>query len=136
MPVKPLFRGARYEICAWLGEGEEQSAVEVFVLELHEDNDPDAGAMVYELEKTSNHGTSHNRQKFRFLQGAGKDLVEFKARGGSRILAFIDSERRRIVCTHGVTKLKKKRFEREIEKAHEVRDSYLIESLEESDVSH
>jgi hypothetical protein len=136
MPVKALFTGTRYAICAWTEEEGEESAVEAFILELYEDNDPDAEAMVYELEKTSNHGTSQNRQKFRYLQGAGKDLVEFKARGGSRILAFIDSPRRRIVCTHGVPKLKKKRFEREIDKAHGVRDAYLLESLEESDVSH
>lgn len=136
MPVRTLFTGRRYLVGAWTEEEGQESAVEAFILELYGNNDPDAEAMVYELEKTSKHGTSPNRQKFRHLQGTGKDLVEFKARGGSRVLAFIDIPRKKIVCTHGVPKLKKKRFEREIEKAHDVRNAYLIESLEESDVSH
>jgi hypothetical protein len=130
MPVNDLFTGAKHVICAWIDE-EEDCAVEDFIAQLYANNDSDAGSMVYELEKTSNHGPSHNKQKFRYLQGSGKGLVEFKARGGSRILGFLDASRRRIVCTHGIPKLKSKRFEREIEKAHEVRNSYLMENLEE-----
>jgi hypothetical protein len=129
MPVKDLFRGVRYTITAWLNE-ESACAVEDFILVLYEDNDPDAEAMIYELEKTSNYGTSPNTQKFRHLRGVGQGLVEFKARGGSRILGFIDQPRRRIVCTHGVPKLKQKRFEREISKAQHIRDMYLIETEE------
>ena len=131
MPVKVLFPGARYEVCAWLDEGKEESAVERFILNLYTNNDSDAESITYELEKTSNHGTSPNIQKFRHLKGEGQGLVEFKARGGSRVLGFIDQARRRIVCTHGAPKLKKKRFDREIDTAMKVQNAYLIESLEE-----
>src|ERR1051325_6964076 len=116
MSVKVLFPGTRYAICAWLeDENQEESAIETFILELYAGNDSDAEAIYDELEKTSNHGPSHNIQKFRYLKGNGQILVEFKARGGSRVLAFIDQDRRRIVCTHGIPKLKKKRFEREVD---------------------
>lgn len=131
MPVKVLFTGTRHAVCAWVDEGEQESAVETFILELYAGNDTDSEAMVNELEKTSNHGPSRNVQKFRYLKGAGEGLVEFKARGGSRILAFMDQNRRRIICTHGIPKLKKRRFDREIAKAHRVRNDYLIECLEE-----
>jgi hypothetical protein len=129
MPVKILFRGVRYSIALWLDESA-ACAVEDFILELYADNDPDAEAIIYELEKTSSHGPSPNKHKFRYLKGSGQDLVEFKARGGSRVLGFIDQPRRRIVCTHGVPKLKQKRFEREIEKAQRIRNTYLIETEE------
>jgi hypothetical protein len=129
MPVKILFRGVRYTVCAWLDD-DGNCATEDFIVELYGDNDPDSEAMTYELEKTSNHGTSPNKQKFRHLQGSGEGLVEFKARGGSRVLGFIDIPRRRIVCTHGIPKLKPRRLEREISKAHEVKNAYLIETEE------
>ena len=93
MPVRELFRGGRYTVALWLEENE-TCAVEDFILELYADNDPDAEAMTYELEKTSNHGTSPNKEKFRHLKGTGQGLVEFKARGGSRVLGFIDQPRR------------------------------------------
>jgi hypothetical protein len=129
MPVKILFRGVRYAIALWLDENE-ACAVEDFILELYANNDSDAEAMTHELEKTSNHGPSQNKEKFRHLKGTGQGLVEFKARGGSRVLGFIDQPRRQIVCIHGVPKLKPKRFEREITRAHEVKNAYLIETEE------
>jgi hypothetical protein len=131
MPVKDLFpRGARFVVCAWRADEEETTATEEFIYDLIEVKNPDAESLLYELEKTSNHGPSRNIQKFRYLSGSGQGLIEFKARGGSRILGFIDMDRRRIVCCHGIPKLKQKRFEREIEKAHDVRNAYLIESME------
>jgi Gp49-like protein DUF891 len=129
MPFKVLFRGVRYTVALWLDE-DEACAVEDFILDLYAENDPDAEAMTYELEKTSQRGPSPNKEKFRYLKGTGQGLVEFKARGGSRVLGFIDQPRRRIVCTHGVPKLKKKRFEREIDKAQQISDTYLIETEE------
>ena len=132
MPVKVLFPGARYAICAWLdAEEDDESAVELFILELYANNDPDSEAMYNELQKTSNHGPSRNIQKFRYLKGNGQGLVEFKVRGGSRVLGFIDQDRRRIVCSHGIPKLKKKKFDREIDRAHKVRNAYLLENLTE-----
>src|ERR1051325_11580503 len=125
MAVKILFEGARYTVCAWLEE--EQCQVEVFILELHSNNDPDSAAMVDLLERTATNGPPTNIQKFRHLKGSGKGLVEFKARGGARILGFIDIDRRRIVCTHGISKLKKIRFEREMEKAQGIKESYMTE---------
>ncbi len=131
MPVsKPLFEGARYSICAWLDE-EERSATHEFITELYGNNDPDAGAMVHLLEQSATHGPPHNKQKFRHLEGRGDGLVEFKARGGSRILGFIDSDRRRIVCTHGIPKLKEKRLNREMDKAQKIKELYLLEYASE-----
>lgn len=131
MPVsKPLFEGARYRICAWLDQ-EEVSATHEFIASLFQNNDPDAGAMVHLLEQTATHGPPHNKQKFRYLEGKGVGLVEFKARHGARILGFIDPERRLIVCTHGIPKLKEKRFNREMEKAQDIREMYLIENASE-----
>jgi hypothetical protein len=131
MPVsKPLFEGAKYSICAWLDE-EGQSATHKFITALYEANDSDAGAMVHLLEQSATHGPPTNKQKFRYLDGRGKGLVEFKARGGSRILGFIDSDRRRIVCTHGIPKLKEKRFNREMDKAQEIKELYLLEYASE-----
>jgi hypothetical protein len=133
MPVKSLPRGAKYEISFWLDE-EGRCYVEEFILELYSNNDPDAESMVNRLEQTSNHGPSSNPQKFRYLKGSAQGLVEFKARGGARILGFIDQDRRRIVCTHGVPKLKEKRFERWVQRALEVKELYLVENTpEESD---
>jgi hypothetical protein len=131
MPVKVLFPGARYVVCAWLDADEEESEVERFIVELYGNNDSDAEALHYELEKASNHGPSRNTEKFRYLKGHGQDLVEFKARGGSRILAFVDPAHRKIVCTHGVPKLKKKRFDREVLKLEKLRNTYLIENMAE-----
>lgn len=131
MPVsKPLFEGARYSICAWLDE-EERSATHEFITALYESNDPDAGTMVNLLERCATHGPPHNPQKFRYLDGKGKGLVEFKARGGARILGFIDSNHRRIVCTHGIPKLKEKRFNREMDRAQAIRELYLLEYASE-----
>ena len=132
MPVKDLFpHGKRFVISAWRDDGEETTATEDFIFSLIEARNPDAEALLYELEKTSNHGPSQNKQKFRYLTGTGQGLIEFKARKGSRVLGFIDSDRRRIVCSHGIPKLKDKRFEREMEKANDIRNAYLIETMEE-----
>jgi hypothetical protein len=130
MPVKMLFPGAKYEICAWLDE-DGHSHVEEFILELYANNDPDAEAMTDRLQQTSRVGPSSNEQKFRHLQGSGKGLVEFKARGGARVLGFIDQDRRRIVCTHGLPKLKEKQFARWIKKAQKVKEEYLVENASE-----
>lgn len=132
MPVTALFpHGARFVVCAWRYDEEESTATEEFIMGLIEANNTDAESLLYELERASNHGPSRNIQKFRYLSGTGQGLVEFKARGGSRVLGFIDQNRRRIVCSHGIPKLKPKRFEREMEKAHDIRNAYLIETMEE-----
>jgi Gp49-like protein DUF891 len=120
---EPLFEGARFKICAWIDE-EEVSATHDFIVSLKQSNNPDAARFVHLLQQTADHGPPHNEEKFRHLHGKGEGLVEFKARGGSRILAFIDPDRRTIVCTHGVPKLKEKRFNREMDKAQEVRKLY------------
>jgi hypothetical protein len=132
MPVKVLFpHGARFVICAWRVGEEEVTATEAFINSLIEAKNPDAESLLYELEKASNHGPSRNIEKFRYLSGTGQGLVEFKARGGSRVLGFVDSDRRRVICSHGIPKLKPKRFEREMEKAQGIRNTYLIESMED-----
>lgn len=130
MPVKELFRGVRHVVSAWL-DSSGDCATEQFIVELYGSNNPDAEALVNEMDKTSDHGPSHNEHKFRYLDGTGRGLVEFKARGGSRVLAFIDPQRRRIICTHGIPKLKPKQLARQIEKAHKIREAYLIENMEE-----
>ncbi len=126
----PLFKGARYTITAWLDE-DERSATQEFIRDLFQNDDSDAGSMVHLLEQTATHGPPHNIQKFRYLDGRGEGLIEFKARGGSRILGFIDLERRIIVCTHGVPKLKAKRFNQEMDKAQKIKELYLMESASE-----
>lgn len=134
MPVSELFPGPRYGIDAWLDE-EGSCAVQEFISELHEKGDSDAEALLYEIGKTAQHGISQNKQKFRYLQGTGAGLVEFKARGGSRVLGFIDVDRGRIICTHGIPKLKERRFEREMSKAQKIKNRYLLETLQEGHVN-
>lgn len=113
-------------MCAWLGE-EEQCQVEEFILELYSRNAPDSGAMVDLLDRTAKNGPPSNIEKFKHLKGIGQGLIEFKARGGSRILGFIDLDRRRIICTHGIPKLKEKQFNREMKKAQAIKNLYLTE---------
>jgi hypothetical protein len=130
MPVKTLFNGAAYVVSAWI-DNEDSCAVEDYILELYASNDSDSEAMVNRLQKTAQQGPPTNKEKFRTLSGVGQGLVEFKVRGGTRVLGFIDRERRRIVCTHGIPKLKAKRFNREMEKAQKIKEQYLIENAKE-----
>lgn len=135
MPTSSLFDGARYSVRAWLdADGEQVSATEMFIKNLDENNDSDAAALVHLLDLTSTHGPPTNKQKFRYLKGNGRGLVEFKARGGSRILGFIDGDRHCIICTHGIPKLKERRFDREVEKAQLIRQSYLFENAPEGGI--
>jgi hypothetical protein len=132
MPVRPLFTGPAHIVCAWTEEGECQ--VEDYLMELGRNNNSDAGAIVHLLEQTSRHGPPTNPQKFRPLKGSASGIVEFKARGGTRVLAFIDRPHRRIVCTHAIPKLKPKRFNREVDLALEIKEAYFFEqALEESE---
>jgi hypothetical protein len=126
MAVKVLFEGARFTVCAWLNE-EERCQVEEFILELYSRNNPDSQAMVDLLDRTAKNGPPSNIEKFRHLKSIGQGLIEFKARGGSRILGFIDLDRKRIVCTHAIPKLKEKQFNREMKKAQATKSLYLAE---------
>ncbi len=105
--------------------------MEAFLLELIDNDDPDAALMDRLLDRTAHHGPPQNETKFRYLEAKGKGLVEFKARGGARILGFIDQDNRRIVCTHGIPKLEGKRFDRWVKRAQDVRKSYSIETTPE-----
>lgn len=127
MPWKDSpYRGARYTIVFWLDD-KGACHVEAFLLELMGDNDPDAASMDRLLDQTAHHGPPSNIQKFRYLKAKGTGLVEFKARGGARILGFIDRDNRRIVCTHGIPKLEGKKFDRWVTRAQENRESYSLE---------
>lgn len=129
MPVsEPLFEGIRYSIRAWLDEREQVSVTQEFIMGLIATNNSDASSLINLLERTASHGPPQNEQKFRYLDGIGEGLIEFKARGGSRILGFIDAERRRIICTHGIPKLKPKRLNREMKAAQEIKRTYLFEN--------
>jgi hypothetical protein len=130
MPGKTLIKGARFEICLWLDE-EGSCHVEEFILELYGGDDPDAAAMYNLLERTAHHGPPPNEHKFRYLKGNGQGLVEFKSRGGARVLGFIDSDRHRIMCTHGLPKLKPKQFDRWVKRAQQAKELYLVENLPE-----
>lgn len=130
MAVKTHIEGSKFTICFWLN-ADEECLVENYILDLYENNNPDAEAILNLLDRTAKTGLIHNEQKFRFLRGNGQGLVEFKARGGTRVLGFIIEENRLIICTHGIPKLKEKRFNREVEKAQEIKQSYLIENLPE-----
>jgi len=131
MPWKTYRKGARFEICLWLDE-DDSSHVEDFILELISNNDPDAASMDRLLLRTADHGPPiGDTTKFKHLKGTGKGLVEFKARGGARIIGFEDKENRRYICSHGVPKLKAKRFERYVSRAQDVKELYLLESTPE-----
>lgn len=130
MAVKTHIKGNKFTICFWINEDGE-CAVENYILELYENNNLDAEAIINLLEKTAKFGLLQNEQKFRHLKGKGQGLVEFKARGGTRLLGFIIEENQVVICTHGVPKLKEKRFNREIIKAQEIKELYLIENLPE-----
>lgn len=132
MPVKPLFTGPAHIVCAWTEENECQ--IEKYLIELERNNNSDAGAMVHLLDQTSRHGPPSNKHKFRHLKGVGAGILEFKARGGTRVLAFIDRPHRRIVCTHAIPKLKELRFNREVKLAKEIKEAYFLEqAMEESE---
>src|SRR5688572_23642197 len=131
MPVKRLFSGTVCAVVGWLEEDECQ--VEQYLKALFDNNDPDHAAMVHLLNQTSQHGPPSNPQKFKFLKGTGQGLVEFKARGGTRILGFRDDARKRIVCTHAIPKLKERRFNREMQTAQDIKEAYFLEvTVEES----
>lgn len=135
MPVKPLFTGSAHVVCAWIEE--DGCQLEQYLMTLARNGNADASAMIHLLETTSRHGPPTNFQKFRHLKGSGVGLVEFKARGGTRVLAFIDRERHRIVCTHAIPKLKEKRFYREVDLAKEIREAYFLEqAMEDSEYVH
>jgi hypothetical protein len=129
MPVKDLFKGAKFTIVAW--EENEICAVEQYIFQLIKDSNSDANAIVHLLERTANHGLTHNEQKIRRM---GNSLIEFKARGGTRILGFICDENKIIVCSHGVPKLKDKRFQRELIKIETIKEAYEIEVLTEENL--
>ena len=131
MGIKIHIKGAKYAIYFWVGE--DNCAVEDYILELYNNNDSDAEAILNLFDKTAKTGLTFNEQKFKHLKGDGLGLVEFKARRGTRILGFIIEENKIIICTHGTPKLKEKRFDREIEKVQKIKELYLIESMSEND---
>src|ERR1044072_4150116 len=131
MPWKESpYKGVRYTIVFWLDE-EGSCHVEDFLLELIGKDNPDAALMDRLLDRTAHHGPPQNETKFKYLEANGKGLVEFKARGGARILAFIDQDNRRIVCIYGTQKLKGKGFGGWVKGAQAVRELYSIEALPE-----
>jgi hypothetical protein len=131
MPWKDSpYKGARYTIVFWLDE-EGACHVEAFLLGLMGEDDPDAALMDRLLDRTAHHGPPQNETKFRFLKSKGKGLVEFKARGGARILGFIDQDNSRIVCTHGIPKVEGRRFDRWMQRAKAIQESYSVETTPE-----
>ncbi len=130
MAVKTHTTGSKFTICFWI-DADGDCAVENYILELYEENNPDSEAIINLLERTAKFGLIHNEQKFRFLESNVQRLLEFKARGGTRILGFISKDNNVIICTHGIPKLKEKRFRREIEKLKEIKELYEIENMPE-----
>ena len=132
MPVTLLIDGQAWRIYGWLEEGTCQ--VEDYLAGLVANKNPDAGAMIHLLDTTAKYGAPTNPQKFKHLGGG---LVEFKARHGTRILAFMDRSRRRVICTHAIPKLKPARFRRAMERALSVKETYELEhTLQETDSVH
>lgn len=129
MPVALLIDGPAWRIYGWLEE--DTCQVKDYLGDLAANNNPDAEAIIHLLDTTAKYGAPSNPQKFKNL---GDGLVEFKARHGTRILAFLDRSRRRIICTHAIPKLKPVRFRRAMERALSVKESYDLEqTLRESD---
>ena len=75
------------------------------------------------LSRTAEGGPPSDETKFRKL-GGSENLYEFKTSGGLRLICFKDGSRL-IICTHGVTKLAKKRFKSEMIAAENERVNYL-----------
>jgi len=130
MPVEILLKGIKYTISAWVDD-KGDCPVKDYITQLLDSNNSDGQAILNLFDRTVTNGLIHNEQKFRFLKAAGQGLIEFKARGGTRILGFIIDDDKLIVCTHGIPKLSDKRFQREIKKLEEIKELYEFENMKE-----
>lgn len=73
------------------------------------------------LDRTANHGTLKNEQKYRYFKR--EKVFEFKTTDGVRVLGFWD-EKHIIVCSHGFLKKSQKTPPGEIKRVVEVRREY------------
>mgnify|MGYP001610938531 CR=1 FL=1 len=80
------------------------------------------------LTRVAQYGPPENESKFRPLGGSDY-LYEFKTSGGLRLLCFWDGDRL-IICTHGVGKLAKKKFQGEMTAAENSRIKYFAAKSE------
>jgi hypothetical protein len=93
---------------------------------LHEGAGVERMCVTLEQEVPLNGPPTMNATRCRTL---GEGIYEFKE-AGVRVLWFYDEggpvKRRCIICTHYSPKVKKKEFQKEISKAHRMREAYLI----------
>jgi hypothetical protein len=136
MPVKILFRGSQFNVCGWLNN-DRSCAVELSLINLGRVNRPDFAAMIHLLKEViPGTGLPPNEQQVKYLKGEGKGLFELRARGGTRILGFLDGRRyadgkpRLVICTQVIPKLNPKRFTRELARAQLIREQYFNEGPE------
>ena len=127
MPTERIYRGAKFEIRSWI----ENDSCQVldFLKELEENNDSDSERLSYLIERTANHGVTHNKQQMRPLDD---DIYEFKAQNTARILFFYDKNKL-IICSHGFTGKKgkgNKSIKGQIEKAARIKEDYFREKGE------
>ena len=73
------------------------------------------------LDRTANHGTVKNEQKYRYFRK--EKIFEFKTTDGARVMGFWD-EGQLIVCSHGFLKKSQKTPPGEIDRAVESRSVY------------
>jgi len=93
-----------------------------FILEEQKANEKELLKLAALLTRTADFGPPMDETKFRKLSG-GDDIYEFKTSGGLRLLCFKDGTQL-IICTHGITKSPKKRFQGEMQAAENARRDY------------
>lgn len=123
MPIQLVNAGARFRIYAW---GDEQRCETLtFLKKLEKDSNSDAIRLLNLITRTAEHGPPGNEHHSRPL---GDGIYEFKAPNTARLLWFYDADRI-IVCTHGFSGKSGsgKTPRREIDKAKEIREEYLME---------
>jgi hypothetical protein len=127
MPTIPIYPGTKRTIYAW---GTEQScAVVEFLLQLEADGNKDRAVLVRLYEQAGDDEPTRNREKCHKLEGPKcKNLFEFKASGGSRLVWFY-GQNRSIILTHGVKKPKNNSavVREECDPAQSIRMQYLEE---------
>lgn len=97
-----------------------------FLAKLGRDDQKEFAKLRALLDRTAEHGTIRNDQKFRFFNA--EKVFEFKTPGGVRVMGFWD-EGRIIICSHGFLKKSQKTPERELARAVAARAKYFADKL-------
>lgn len=97
-----------------------------FLGKLKRDDQNEFARLYALLDRTAEHGTVRNEQKFRFFKR--EKVFEFKTPGGVRLMGFWD-EGRVIICSHGFVKKSQKTPDGELTRAVAAREEYFADKL-------